>query len=513
MFFPDIISDTDVEIGEGGKNMEVIYGGKYSPVGDSEKCVVFQARNNETGENTGLKRLPAHRAEAMVELRIWREVYPEMYRSHFMENGWLYIEREWIRGVTLCDYVEKNGSLKAEEALRIILLVSEELKRFYDKTGFVHGDLTPDNIITDGTILKIIDFESAGPERLVGDMKKSSKKRTLKFMSEGFSAPEILNGEVTLRSDFYSLGKLLLFITDESNDEIKKLTQKLTAEIPGDRHESIESIIAEINGLLRKETKLVKSKLFRNNVFGYRKLIIYVPGNFSFASELATCFSENNVPTGCVEICDYGKGVAGYYMKEKQASRSYAEELIASESFTPYGADSKKNSEPFLSRNYKRNGKMAYATKIAEDDCIGNVDTMRDFMVNCYADFDVTVICDECFIGHENKAQLMRFSDYVIIPVEANSDELENVLFIYNAFCEDNGIPKERLLCVAWNYAEGESVEETVFENNGNTYLGRIDHDAKRAKLKNLEGKYYTDEMDEHIRSEYNAIIGKILSL
>lgn len=79
----------------------------------------------------------------------------------FEENGTAYIVMEYIDGVLLKDYLEKQGVIAPEAAMSIIMPIIEAVKKIHSK-GIIHRDISPDNIfIADENTIKIFDFGAA----------------------------------------------------------------------------------------------------------------------------------------------------------------------------------------------------------------------------------------------------------------------------------------------------------------------------------------------------------------
>ena len=82
--------------------------------------------------------------------------------DYFEENDTAYIVMEYIDGVTLSQYLaEHGGQMEPESLLRRVLPIVDSLDQIH-KSGVIHRDISPDNIMVtpDGT-LKIIDFGAA----------------------------------------------------------------------------------------------------------------------------------------------------------------------------------------------------------------------------------------------------------------------------------------------------------------------------------------------------------------
>lgn len=76
----------------------------------------------------------------------------------FEENGTAYIIMEYIDGVLLKDYLDKQGVIQPEAAMRIILPIIEAVKKIHSK-GIIHRDISPDNIfIANENEIKVFDF-------------------------------------------------------------------------------------------------------------------------------------------------------------------------------------------------------------------------------------------------------------------------------------------------------------------------------------------------------------------
>jgi serine/threonine protein kinase len=79
----------------------------------------------------------------------------------FEENGTAYIIMEYIDGVLLKDYLDKQGVIEPEAAMSIIMPIIEAVKKIHSK-GIIHRDISPDNIfIASEKSIKIFDFGAA----------------------------------------------------------------------------------------------------------------------------------------------------------------------------------------------------------------------------------------------------------------------------------------------------------------------------------------------------------------
>ncbi len=89
-------------------------------------------------------------------------------RDHFEENGTAYIVMEYLDGVTLQEYVKRNGPMTYEETMALLSPVLGALVRI-QQFGVVHRDVSPENImiLRDGSGV-LMDFGAAVPLREEG---------------------------------------------------------------------------------------------------------------------------------------------------------------------------------------------------------------------------------------------------------------------------------------------------------------------------------------------------------
>lgn len=122
--------------------------------------------------------------------------------DYFRANNTVYLIMEYLRGLTLKNYVKKHGKLTDGQALFIIDKIAAALSITHS-AGILHRDISPDNIMLcmDGKV-KLIDF---GAARQI--MAESSSNLTV-VMKPGYTPIEqyTKKGRQGAWTDIYSLG-------------------------------------------------------------------------------------------------------------------------------------------------------------------------------------------------------------------------------------------------------------------------------------------------------------------
>ncbi|MCM1298270.1 MAG: Stk1 family PASTA domain-containing Ser/Thr kinase [Firmicutes bacterium] len=116
-----------------------------------------------------------------------------------------FIVMEYIDGITLTDYIAKQGALKWKDVVHFTMQILKALQHAHDR-GIVHRDIKPQNVmlLEDGTI-KVMDF---GIARFNRETDKTISEKAIG--SVHYISPEQARGEITdERSDIYSVGIML----------------------------------------------------------------------------------------------------------------------------------------------------------------------------------------------------------------------------------------------------------------------------------------------------------------
>lgn len=171
---------------------------------------------------------------------------------------------EWIDGRTLEDLV-KAGALDRKSAFRIILQLCDAVSYIHRKQ-VLHNDLKPENIMVarEGSVVKVIDFSLADSSSMAGGH--------LPAGTEGYAAPEVASGgEATIRSDIFSLGRIISEILPSRKD----VSDKCMKDDPLERYALVEEVKAALESRRRSWWKILLSSAV---LLGAVLMLLWLPG-------------------------------------------------------------------------------------------------------------------------------------------------------------------------------------------------------------------------------------------
>lgn len=160
----------------------------------------------------------------------------------YKDDSQLIVIEEFINGRTLADLLANNEFFSDEKIKNILLQLCKGLS-FLHKKDIVHQDIKPSNIIlTNDDVVKLIDFDVART------YKYDQKYNTQYFGTKGYAAPEQYGwGQTDSRSDIYALGITMQMLNPKSS-LLQRIIQKALQFDPNNRYQSVDEIVAEIEG-------------------------------------------------------------------------------------------------------------------------------------------------------------------------------------------------------------------------------------------------------------------------
>jgi eukaryotic-like serine/threonine-protein kinase len=198
------------------------------PLGAGGMGEVYRARDPRLERTVAIKILPAQLSSDPVrKQRFEREAktvsnlnHPNICVLHDVgsQNGVDYLVMECVEGESLAKRLER-GALPLEQVLKFGAQIADALDKAH-RSGVVHRDLKPGNIMLTATGVKLLDFGLAKivPPLITGaTLSATAPNRTRPLTHEGsivgtfqYMSPEQLEGkELDARSDIFSLGAVL----------------------------------------------------------------------------------------------------------------------------------------------------------------------------------------------------------------------------------------------------------------------------------------------------------------
>jgi serine/threonine-protein kinase len=199
-------------LGRGGFGETYLAEDTHMPSG--RKCVLKQLKPiNE------LPRIPLwmksrfqREAAILEELGAGHPQIPQLY-AYFSEEGKFYLVQEFIEGVTLAAYWEKEGNLHREEVRQILIKLLPVLEYVHSR-NIIHRDLKPENIIlrTVDRLPILIDFGAVKEAMATSVNTNSSSMYSAAIGTPGYMSSEQAAGRPVYSSDLYSLGLTAIFL-------------------------------------------------------------------------------------------------------------------------------------------------------------------------------------------------------------------------------------------------------------------------------------------------------------
>ena len=175
-------------------------------------------------------------------------------------EGGLYIAMEFIRGVSLRQFIEQH-SLSMKKSIDILMQVAHALVHLHSH-GVIHGDLKPENIlITEDGVAKVIDF---GIAQLLEEVKKGGGKGLRIIGTPTYMSPEQKENPaaISFASDIYALGIIAyeLFIgklsfgiihLSQVPKELRMILEKALAVSISERYSSVMQFVLDLSHYLK----------------------------------------------------------------------------------------------------------------------------------------------------------------------------------------------------------------------------------------------------------------------
>jgi serine/threonine protein kinase, bacterial len=209
-------------LGRGGFGETYLTEDTHMPSG--RKCVLKQLKPIVKQPKTPLWMKERFQREAAIleELGEGHEQIPRLY-AYFSEDDKFYLIQEWIEGLTLDQYWEKEGNLHRDEVRQILVQLLPVLDYVHARR-IIHRDIKPENIILrQGDHLPfLIDFGAVKEAMATEINQGSSSTYSASIGTPGYMSSEQAAGRPIYSSDLYSLGLTAIFLlTGKSPNELE----------------------------------------------------------------------------------------------------------------------------------------------------------------------------------------------------------------------------------------------------------------------------------------------------
>lgn len=149
-------------------------------------------------------------AEAKITAGLKHQNIVQVYDFGRSDDGVYYFVMEYISGYSVAAWIKRKRFLSEENSLLCALGIAAAMSYAWKKSGVVHCDIKPDNVVIDGDgTVKVADLGLAmSVKSILGQVRS---KDSPVFGTPNYISPEQSRGEEHLdcRADVYSLGAML----------------------------------------------------------------------------------------------------------------------------------------------------------------------------------------------------------------------------------------------------------------------------------------------------------------
>jgi len=212
------------------------------------------------------------------------------------DETWLVME--YVEGITLSAFVQRDGALIPDEAAALIRQAADALAAAH-QAGIVHRDVKPSNMLVNPAgEVKLTDFGIAKAQTRKETSPGNLIKGKIAFMSPEQAAGEALDA----RSDLFSAGTMLYvmitrrhpfdaptdyetlmlvksgdFLAPETarpglNPELYRVIRKAMAKAPADRYQTAEEMLVDVEQVMRLAFRAVGQTELQRWLAGDRRV-------------------------------------------------------------------------------------------------------------------------------------------------------------------------------------------------------------------------------------------------
>ena len=230
---------------------------------DSERVAIKEIFISSGGSRVGTEAIAD---QILSEIRILTKLeHPNIVslRDSFVEHSSFYIVMEALNHQDLREMVLRQGARSEVEVIAIALQCCAALNYLHKLSPpVIHKDFAPDNLVWDGYLLKVVDFNIADD---VGSALHDSGNSTI-WGKHAYLAPEQWCGNFGMQGDLYQLGCTLFFLSTGQDPQPLSCTSpvnlqpslspgfcnvvvKLTAQSLENRYDSVADAWADLKAI------------------------------------------------------------------------------------------------------------------------------------------------------------------------------------------------------------------------------------------------------------------------
>jgi len=302
---------------------------------NSYRAIKFISKNNPLYELL--------RKEAYILKGLKHSCIPIIYDIEENEEG-SYIVEEYIEGVTLSEFISKNGALREDIAIDAALQLCDLFIYLNScKPIVLYLDLKPENIILSKRTIKLIDFGSA----ICPD---EGQENLLYSGTRGYAAPELYRqGRIDERCEVYGIGMLLYYMVTgvtvngeqgyaanidhaaNCSKRLKGIINKCLKYNPSQRYSGIKQVYKHLSALRKNQIDYFPRKAICIAVAGAQSRIGVTHFSFRLCNYYKSlnykCLYIERNPGGCIRAIKnryYGNiSDKGIYMLNGIAIQAY----------------------------------------------------------------------------------------------------------------------------------------------------------------------------------------------
>lgn len=297
-------------LGRGGFGETYLTEDTHMPSG--RKCVLKQLKPIVKQPKTPLWMKERFQREAAIleELGEGSNQIPQLY-AYFSEDDKFYLVQEWIEGLTLNQYWEKEGNLHQDEVREILTQLLPVLDYVHSRR-IIHRDIKPENIILrQGDNLPfLIDFGAVKEAMATEINEDSNSNYSASIGTPGYMSSEQAAGRPIYSSDLYSLGLTVIFLlTGKAPNELE--TDPRNGEIIWQEH--FHNLDPELNSAINKAIRFHPRDRFTTA----QEMLNYLDNGINT--------SQTRTPTGATLNLAPGRNSGGdNYISQENGSNTVA---------------------------------------------------------------------------------------------------------------------------------------------------------------------------------------------